>query len=199
MAPAGSYEGSAHSPRSSTPSARVYSQVYDDSEDYDFKLPLKVQAATYDYVEEVSFPLDANSTEDSGKPSQAQRSKFSGPVTELDISQSRWVGSACDRGDLSADITVPTADGTQIEKRQDPLMKWYHLERSTMSLEEFIAASQSVLQVSEQKRRDINRLMRDVQRKYEKQRQHGRDLEPDCMSDMFVGDSTKQSACVMFL
>lgn len=69
-----------------------------------------------------------------------------------------------------------------------------------MSFEEFIAASQSVLQISEQKRRDVNKLLRDVQRKFEKQRQHGRDLEPDCVSDLYVGDSsTKQGACVAFL
>lgn len=181
-----------------SPSVRTYSG--DHEGDYDFKLPLKPQAVNYSYTEDVAFPLDANSNDGPGKPSQGGRSKFNGAFTEVPISQSRWVGSAYDRGDLSADISVSPLESTRPEKPHDPLMKWHHLERSVMSFEEFIAAAQGLLPISEQKRRDVNKLLRDVQRKFEKQRQHGRDLEPNCVSDVYVGDSSsKESACVIFL
>lgn len=181
---------------------RRHPRIAGEEDDCDFKLPPKVEAVTYDYVEEVSFPIDVTSKEDTNRQSQPARSKFTGAVTEVPIMQSRWLGSAFDRGDLSAAIST-AGSNTQKTRPHDstePLMKWYHLERSLMSFEEFISAAQSVLQVTEQKRRDINKLLRDVQRKFEKQRQHGRDLEPDCVSDLFVGDaSTKESACVIFM
>ena len=177
----------------------------DENQPYDFELPAKPQpvteAVTYDYVEDVSFPLDAaDSSEGPGKGSLGSKSKFNGAVTELQISKSRWLGSAYDRGDLSAEVSVNAAAGTQAEKPQEPLMRWYHLERPVMSLEEFIAAAQNLLQMTEKKRRDVNRLLRDMQRKYERQRQHGRDLEPNCISDVFVGENTgKQTDSVEFL
>lgn len=181
-------------------SEELFPRSHGDAEGYDFKLPAKTEAKTYAFVEEVSFPLHAESNDSSSKPSKASRNRFNGSVTEVPIAQSRWLGSAYDRGDLGAEISTPETGSAPSEKQQDPLIQWYHLERNMMSFEEFIAAAQSTLQLSEQKRRDVNKLLRDVQRKYEKQRQHGRDLEPDCVSDLFVGDAnSKDNACVIFL
>lgn len=130
----------------------------DDAGSYDFTLPARppaTKAATFDLVvEDVSFPLadDANANEESQRASQAGRPKFSGAVAKVEVSQSRWLGSAYDRGDLSAEITVHCAanGGKHSDSEQRaPLTKWHHLERSAMSFEEFISAAHSVLEVSE--------------------------------------------------
>jgi hypothetical protein len=71
-----------------------------------------------------------------------------------------------------------------------------------MNFEEFMAASQSVLQLSEKEQHDVVKLLRDVQRKFEKQRHHGRELEANCVSDVFYNDATgssRQTESVIFL
>lgn len=179
---------------------RMYTETVADHKNYDFQLPVRPQATTYEYVEDVSFLLDAESNGPSGNGSQGSRHSFTGSITEKAILQSRWVGSVDDRGDLRADIGIPAAEPNRAEKPRDPLMRWYHLARPNLNFEEFIAAAQGVLQIPEQKRRDVNELLRYVQRKYEKQRQHGRDLEPNYVSDLYLKDtSSKRSTCVMFL
>jgi len=175
---------------------------FDDKDTYGFDLPIKPQAVTYEYVEEVSFPLGSESNDEARKPSRTSRSNFNGPLTEISISQSSWRGSAYDRGDLGAQISSLLNRNQAKEKHSAPLMKWYHLERSVMSFEEFMAAAKRVLQLSPKTQRNVDQLLRDVQKKYEKQRQYGRDLEPSCLSDIFQRDekiATSQGASQAFL
>jgi hypothetical protein len=123
-------------------------------------------------------------------------------MTELLISYSRWDGNIFERGDLGASLEI-MAPGPETSKQQStPLMRWYHLHRSMMNFEEFIAASQSVLQLPEKEQRDVVKLLRDVQKKFEKQRHQGRELEANCISDIFYNDSTgtsRQTESVIFV
>ena len=178
----------------------------DDSDeyvdDYDFNLPRV--SKTVKFADDVGFVIpDAGSNGSSDQPFQTTKPKFSGPMTEILISRSRWLGNTFERGDLGGEIATIPSKLEQPEQNHVPMMKWYHLERSSMmSFEEFMAASQSVLQMPEKEQRDVAKLLRDVQKKFEKQRHHGREMEPDCVSDVFYNDatdSTRQTASVVFL
>lgn len=181
------------------PSAVEDDDGYD--EDLDFKIP-KVTASVK-FADDVTFIIPDSGLDDSqGKPSPPSKPKFTGQVTELAIVDSHWNGNTFERGELGAHLkTMPTGLETS-EKRPDPLMRWYHLHRPMMSFEEFIAASQGVLQLPEKEQRDVVKLLRDVQKKFEKQRHHGRELEPNSVSDVFYNDLTgtsKQTESVLFL
>ena len=173
----------------------------DGDDDYDFDLPKRPKAVTY--AGEISFDIPGSDANDnSDRPSQEPKPKFSGPVTELSIACSRWLGNTFDRGDLTGEISTIGSPTESSEKKAEPLMTWYHLERPMMSLEEFQAAALAVLQMPEKEHRDVVKLLRDVQKKFEKQRQYGRDMEPDCVSDVFYHDAkdgSKQTASVVFL
>jgi hypothetical protein len=188
-----------------SPSTRAKSEelIYDLEYDLDFKLPKSERRA--------QFLGDAKlSTEDidvglvNNKPYSKVHPTFSGPLTQLVISQSRWRGNAADREELGCEIeTVPILTSSlQAEKPAPKVMKWFHLERSMFNFEEFTAAALSSVAVSKRVRHDIAMLLRDVQKRFEKQRHHGREMEPDCVSDIFYSNASsnaEQTASVIFL
>lgn len=172
-----------------------------ENDDFDFSLPKP--AVGLKFSESVAFEIPNKQDDDTHKdPASTGKTHFQGPLEELHISQSRWVGSSAERGELGGEIfTIPaTVEGA---KDQDvPITKWYHMQRPMLNFEDFTAASLSVLQLPEKQQRGVSKLLRDVQKKFEKQRHHGRDMDPDCIRDFFLGnasDRPKQSASVMFL
>lgn len=177
--------------------------TYDDgdelNENVDFKLP-KVPTAVK-FSDDIAFVIpDSGSNDPQEKP--PPRPKFTGQMDELFIQQSQWVGNTFERGDLGAELSVMPIRAECSEKQSASLMRWYHLHRPMMSFEEFMAASQSVLELPEKEQRDVSRLLKDVQKKFEKQRHHGREMEPDCVSDVFYNDFTgksRQTESVLFL
>lgn len=172
----------------------------DGDDDFDFILPKP--SGGLRIAETVTFELSESADAATAESMQAGKGHFTGPITELSISESRWVGSSAERGELGGEIiTIPSSVETS-EKQLVESIKWFHLERFMMNFEEFTAASLSVLQLSERSHRDVSKLLRDVQKRFEKQRHHGRDMEADCIGDFFLNNSTsraKQTASVMFL
>ena len=172
----------------------------DDSyaEDVDFKFP-KVDNRVL-FSDDVAFLIpDSESNDSNEKPSKP---KFTGEMNETIIAYSQWDGNTFERGELGAQIGTLPSGLDRSQKQPAPLMKWFHLHRPMMSFEEFMAASQSVLQLPEKEQRDVVKLLRDVQKKFEKQRHHGRELEADCVSDIFYNDATgssQQTESVIFL
>ena len=177
----------------------------EDSDEYtekvDFKIPKTGKAAHFS--EDVSFLIpDSGSNDSQAKPSPLSKQKFTGQMTELNIKSSHWIGNTFERGELGAELGTMPIIPEQPEKQTVPLMRWYHLHRQLMNFEEYIAASQSVLQLPDKELRDVVKLLRDVQKKFEKQRNHGREMEPDCVSDIFYNDamgSSRQTESVVFL
>ena len=171
-------------------------------DDLDFNIVAAGKAVRFN--EDVAFHMPASgSSELTDKPSQYSKPKFTGQMTELLISSSRWIGNTFERGELGAELgTMPLRSDVD-EKQVEPLMSWYHLHRPVMmNFEEFTSASQSILQSFEKEERDIMKLLRDVQKKFEKQRNHGRELESDCVSDIFYDNasgSKTQTESVLFL
>ena len=170
-------------------------------EDLDFKIPKATKAVHFS--DDVGFIIpDHGSNESQQKPPPPSKSSFTGQMTELTISRSRWDGNIFERGDLGAELETMTVGPETEDKHPTQLMRWCHLHRSAMNFEEFIAASQSVLRLPEKEQRDVVKLLRDVQKKFEKQRHHGRELEPNCVSDIFYNDSTgtsRQTESVIFV
>lgn len=176
-------------------------ESYGFVEELDFKIPKQPKGVPFS--DDVGFIIPNSGSNDSQeKPSPLSRPKFTGEMTELLIAHSQWDGNTFERGELGAQLAVMSNEPDPLERQRPPLMRWYHLHRSMMSLEEFIAASQSVLQLPEKEQRDVVKLLRDVQKKFEKPRHHGRELEANCVSDIFYNDSTgssRQMESVMFL
>ena len=173
----------------------------DNVEEYDFNLPKLTP--TVKFADDVAFIIpESGSNDSSDQTPQPTKSKFTGAMTELSISRSQWSGNTFERGELGAEIATIARKGEQSEKQHISMMKWYHLERHMMNFEEFMAASLSVMQMPEKEQRNVAKLLRDVQKKFEKQRHHGREMDPDCVSDFFYNESTddiRQTASVMFL
>jgi hypothetical protein len=171
------------------------------TEKFDFKIPKAGKAVHFS--EDVSFLIpDSGSNDSQAKPSLLSKPKFTGQMTELNIKSSHWIGNTFERGELGAELGTMPIKSEQSEEQTVPLMRWYHLRRQLMNFEEYIAASQSVLQLSDKELRDVVKLLRDVQKKFEKQRHHGREMEPDCVSDVFYNDasgSSRQTGSVVFL
>ncbi len=176
----------------------------EDSDDVEFRLPKvnkRVQFSEEDTFV-ISEPGKAESLIALEKSHGSAKTKFNGPLTELLISQSRWCGNTVDRGDVTGEVVLASISPNVAEKQPPPMMKWCHLERASMSFEEFMAASVASVDVSEKEQRDISLLLRDVQKKFEKQRHHGREMEPDCVSDVFyngTSNSARPTASVLFL
>lgn len=173
----------------------------EDYDDFDFSLPKP--AGDVKFSESVTFEIPSQNGDFTHKePASTGKTHFSGSIEELHISQSRWVGSSAERGELGGEIvTIPTSFEPTKENETSGT-KWFHLTRSMLNFEEFSAASLSVLRLSEKQQRAVSKLLRDVQKKFEKQRHHGRDMDPDCIRDFFVNSTNnhpKQSASVMFL
>ena len=172
-----------------------------DAENFDFDLPKILK--TVKYSEDHAFTVPESTSNDSFEQPPSTKPKFGGPMTKIEIAHSQWIGNIFERGDLVGQIAVMPDSPEQAGPSPVPMMKWYHLERSSMmNFDEFMAASQSVLRIPEREQRDVAKLLRDVQKKFEKQRHHGRELEPDCVSDVFyndIADSSRQTASVMFL
>ena len=177
----------------------------EDSDEYaekvDFKIP-KTEGAVH-FSEDVSFLVPGSGSNDSqAKPSPSLKPTFTGQMTELNIRSSHWIGNTFERGELSAELSTMPVKSEQSERQTMPLMRWYHLHRHLMNFEEYVAASQSVLQLPDKELRDVVKLLRDVQKKFEKQRHNGREMEPACVSDVFYNDATgnsRQTGSVVFL
>lgn len=169
------------------------------ADEYDFTLPRMPQ----DSVEAVGHAPEVAIDAAMYKPENILRSGTRGDVTESMVIQSSWVGSAYDRGALAAKVATLKSDENGLQRQSEPLITWFHMERARMSFEEFIAVAQRLPKLQEQQQRDVNSLLRDVQKKFEKQRQHGRDLEPNGVTDTFMmtGDdeSSAPRSSVMFL
>ena len=164
----------------------------------DFKIPKADNRVLFS--DDVTFIIpDSGLNGSKDKPSEPSKPKFTGEMTEMVIAQSQWDGNTFERGELGAEIgTIHSGP----EKQLVPLMRWYHLHRPMMNFEEFMAAAQSVLQLPEKEQRDVVKLLRDVQKKFEKQRNHGRELDANCVSDVFYNDTTgssRQTESVIFL
>lgn len=101
------------------------------------------------------------------------------------IYNSTWVGSVFDDSEIGAHLKTLS---TPPRNRSKPIIQWQHLERPLMSFDEFVAASQIALSLSETDKKHVRDLLRRAQKDYEKQRQYGRDLEPVCVGDVDYTD-----------
>lgn len=101
-----------------------------------------------------------------------------GATTDLLLAGSRWLGNTFDSWDVSAEFTL-------VAPHLRPVISWYHLERHMPTFDEFIAVARRELQrVPERNLRRVEEMLRKIQRENEKQRQHGREMVPICMSDV---------------
>lgn len=124
------------------------------------------------------------------------------PAQDHAVYNSTWVGSVFDDSEICAHLkTLSTPPGSSFK----PIIQWQHLERPLMKFDEFMAASQIALSLSEPDKKHVRDLLRRAQRNYEKQRQYGRDLEPVCVGDVDYTDDGRDpekrtaSACFFSL
>ena len=136
------------------------------------------------------------------KSSRPVLSRPDHPIVEVPIHQSRWIDKSFDRGNLSIELVVGRPESGVPTGRTPPSMTWYHLERPNMSFDEFASVSQDVAFVTDEQRRHIEKLLRSVKLKHERQRQHGRTMDPHCTGDVFSeesGDEDKAIESITFL
>lgn len=156
--------------------------------DFDFEMPDSIASASKPELSTETLETTVNSQHKPGSVPVA------GATTNLHLAESKWLGNTFDKWDVGVKL-MPVAPHLR------PAMSWHHLERTMPTFDEFIAVARRELQhVPERNLRRVEEMLRKIQRENEKQRQHGREMVPVCVSDAeYQNDPTKStqkfSAC----
>ncbi|KXT10639.1 hypothetical protein AC579_1250 [Pseudocercospora musae] len=110
-------------------------------------------------------------------------------IVETAIERSTWLGTALDEWAFGAELFVSSSRST--ERR--PAIRWLHLERSLLNFDEFVAVTRSVMDYPPEDKRHVEGLLLKARKEHEMQRQHGRELEPFCISDVDYQDAGAQA------